>query len=298
MQGAHTPVMVREVLQMLQPSGGGWVVDGSVGLGGHALAILSTPGFTGGLLGIDRDAQALQIARQTLESFQDRVRLHHAEFAELGAVLDREGLERIDGLILDLGTSAVQLQSPERGFSFLRDGPLDMRMDPSRGTPLAQLLGRLGPRDLEQTLREYGEERHARRVARAIHDAYRARELQTTGQLADLIVNVLRRRPVPGRLHPAARCFQALRMLVNQEIEQLKDVLSVAPSVMKPGARIVVLSYHSGEDRVTKHTLREQASRGVWELLTRKPLRPSPEEVRANPRARSSRLRAALRRAD
>jgi len=295
MEIIHVPVMKSEALQLLRPRGEGWIVDASVGLGGHAEAIVSTQGFTGRLLGLDRDADALAIARRRLEPFQDRVRLRHAEFADLGAVLSREGLGRIDGLLIDLGVSSMQLENPDRGFSLLRDGPIDMRMDPSRGETVAQLLGRLGAHDLETILREYGEERYAGRIARAIIEAQRAGRLHSTGELADVIARAVRQRPGSRRLHPATRSFMAMRLFVNRELDQLKQVMMQAPDVLNAGGRLVVIAYHSLEDRITKQTLRAQARQGVWELLTPKPLRPSLDEVRANPRCRSGRLRAALR---
>ncbi len=295
MEPVHVPVMKSEVLELLQPRGGGWIVDGCIGLGGHSEAIFSIEEFTGGVLGVDRDPEALAIARRRLEPFEDRLRLHHAEFAELGSVLQREGLETVDGLLLDLGVSSMQLDNGERGFSFLRDGPLDMRMNQSEGKTASELLSRIDARELERILREYGEERYARRIARASVDAGRKRRLETTGELADVISKAARGRRGSRRLHPATRSFQAIRLFINDEMKQLDAVMKAAPALLAPGGRFVALSYHSLEDRIVKHTLREQARQGHWEILTRKPLRPGPDEGRANPRSRSARLRAAVR---
>jgi len=291
----HIPVMKAEVLQLLRPRGDGWIVDATVGSGGHAQAILSTETFTGMLLGLDRDRDALAMASQRLEPFADRVRLRHAEFDELAAVLRRENLERVDGLLLDLGVSSMQLDAPDRGFSFLHDGPLDMRMDTTRGNTLGRMLDRIDPAELERILREYGEERHARRIATAILDAHRSRRLQTTGQLAEVVAKAIPRRGGYQRIHPATRTFMALRILVNDELTQLEHVLSTAKELLRPEGRLVVLSYHSLEDRIVKQTLRAQAKEGAWTLLSRKPLRPDPEESRTNPRSRSAKLRAAER---
>jgi 16S rRNA (cytosine1402-N4)-methyltransferase len=304
---SHISVLADEALELLQPRAGGLYCDGTVGGAGHSERILEASAPDGRLIGVDRDPTALAAARVRLERFGDRVTLVQARFGELRKILDSLGIEAVDGLMLDVGVSSPQLDVPERGFAFSREGPLDMRMDPSSGETARDLCRRLSVDELADALRTYGEERYAGRIARAIKEALAAGGLQTTTELALLIA-----RSVPTRERhkdPATRTFQALRILVNDELGELERVLADLPSLLKVGGRVVVIAFHSLEDGMVKRRLRElaidpglpadiAASMGVratpeFRLLTRKPIDPSDEEVAKNPRARSAKLRAA-----
>lgn len=286
---AHTPVLLSEVLRWLDPRPGGVYVDATVGTGGHAEAILERLGPGGLLIGLDRDPEACAFARTRLIRFGDAVRIVQANFEELRAVLAALGIERVDGVLMDLGVSSLQLERPERGFSFHISGPLDMRMDPSIPTTAADLINRLSEPELAALISRYGEERFARRIAREI---VRRRPLATTEELREAVARAVPRRAWPGRIHVATRTFQALRIAVNRELEALERALPQAADVLAPLGRLVVIAFHSLEDRIVKRFLRSEPRLRV---LTPKPVRPSPEEVRANPRARSARLRAAER---
>jgi 16S rRNA (cytosine1402-N4)-methyltransferase len=287
--------MVTDVLRFLDPERGGLFVDCTVGLGGHSRALLEAGASR--LIGFDRDASALAIARETLASYGDRVELVHADYREIAAQLDARGIHAVDGLVADLGVSSMQLDSTERGFSFRHDAPLDMRMDTSRGPTVAELLRTVEETDLANVIFTYGEERFSRRIARAI---VRARDEdaappETTGQLAALV-----RRAVPHRgyqrIDPATRTFQALRIWVNRELEGLDTFIRDAAQRLRTGARLVVISFHSLEDRVVKHTLRElDRGLGLLQVLTKRPLEAGEEEIAQNARARSAKLRAAER---
>ncbi|HEV8346565.1 MAG TPA: 16S rRNA (cytosine(1402)-N(4))-methyltransferase RsmH [Vicinamibacterales bacterium] len=299
----HVPVMTAEVLQFLRPERGGLFVDCTVGLGGHARALLEA-GATR-LIGLDRDADALAIARETLAPFGDRVRLVHADYRAIDEVLDREHVDRIDGALADLGVSSLQFDTPGRGFSFQRDEQLDMRMDRSGGESAADLVARSTERELADAIFQYGEERFSRRIARAIVEARTSAPVQTTGQLASIVRRATRhsqaRHSRPGRrsmrLDPATRTFQALRIWVNEELEGLDRFLEAAVRRLRAGARLVVITFHSLEDRIVKHTLRalERREDAAVKVLTKKPVVPTDEEVQRNPRARSAKLRAAER---
>jgi 16S rRNA (cytosine1402-N4)-methyltransferase len=309
----HVPVLVAETLALLAPERrpGGWFVDATVGLGGHAEALLRRAPEAR-LLGLDRDPQALERAAERLAVFGDRVRLEHANFGDLEAVLERLGFVSVAGVLADLGVSSLQLDTAERGFSFRFDGPLDMRMGLADVTA-ADLVNESSEGELERIFRDYGEELQARRIARVIVRARAGSPLTTTGQLKGLIDRAKgggRGRPGnrEGRVDPATRVFQALRIAVNQELAGLEGFIEQAVRMLEDDGRLVVISYHSLEDRIVKNTLRDLA-RGeidqvtgrprsesqLIEVLTRKPARPSDEEVAFNPRSRSGRLRAARR---
>ncbi|MGH7360108.1 MAG: 16S rRNA (cytosine(1402)-N(4))-methyltransferase RsmH [Candidatus Methylomirabilales bacterium] len=289
----HTPVLLTQVLTFLRPISDGLYLDCTVGTGGHAEAILEASGPTGRLVGLDRDAEGLPLARERLARFGPRVRLLHADYRVLGAVMAAEGLEAWDGVLFDLGLSSVQLDDPARGFAFRHAGPLDMRMDRAGGGPTAaDLLRSLPERELAGVLREYGEERWARRIARRIVAARAAQPFTRTDQLAEVVAGAIPRRAWPRRIHPATRTFQALRIAVNRELEGLAEALAAGLAGLKPGGRIVAIAFHSLEDRVVKRALRGDPAVTV---LTKKPVTPGPEEVAANPRARSAKLRAARR---
>jgi 16S rRNA (cytosine1402-N4)-methyltransferase len=286
----HVPVLLAEALELLAVRPGGLFVDGTVGLGGHAAAVLRASGPDGRLLGLDRDGETLERARARLAEFGERVRLEQGDFREIPG---RLGGERADAILLDLGVSSVQLDEAERGFSFQAEGPLDMRMDRSRGVTAADLVNRMREKELADLLHECGEEKASRRIARAIVFARERRPIATTTELADIVRRAAPRRR-PGGLHPATRTFQALRIRTNRELEGLAEAIERAASCLKPGGRMAVIAFHSLEDRAAKEAFRSLAARG-FRVLTRKPVRPGEAEVRANPRSRSARLRAVRR---
>jgi len=286
----HEPVMVPEVIELLAPSRGGLFVDCTVGLGGHSRALLDSGASR--LLGLDRDATALALAGESLSAFGDRVELVHADYREIDRVLDERGVPAVAGALADLGVSSMQLDTEGRGFSFRRDEPLDMRMDRSRGASAADLLRDADETEIADVIFRFGEERHSRRVARAIVGARREAAIETTGRLAAIV-----RRAVPHRGHqridPATRTFQALRIWVNRELDGLDAFLAGAARRLLADARLAVITFHSLEDRIVKHTFRamEKAGEGL-RILTKRPLVAADEEVARNPRARSAKLRA------
>jgi 16S rRNA (cytosine1402-N4)-methyltransferase len=288
----HEPVMTREVLAFLQPGAGGVFVDCTVGLGGHTRALLDA-GATR-VIGLDRDVSALAIAAETLSGYRDRVELVHADYRAIDAVLDARGIDRLDGALADMGMSSYQLEAEGRGFSFQRDDPLDMRMDTSAGPTAADLLRDAPEADIADAIYRFGEERFSRRIARAIVQVRESSPVQTTGQLAAIVRRAVPRRGF-SRIDPATRTFQALRIWVNRELEHVDEFLRALARRLNRGARLVVISFHSLEDRIVKHTLRAlaQADDARLRILTKKPITPQPEEVERNPRARSAKLRAA-----
>ena len=283
--------MTAEVLQQLRPERGGLFVDCTVGLGGHARALLEAGANR--QLGLDRDRDALSRAQTTLAPWQDRVELVHADYRSIAEVLDARHIPAIDGALADLGISSMQLEASGRGFSFQRDEPLDMRMDQSAGETAADLIARTTERELADVIFQYGEERFSRRIARALVDARRESPVNTTGRLAAIVRRAIPRRGF-SRIDPATRTFQALRIWVNRELEGLDRFLEATARRLRVGARVAIITFHSLEDRIVKHTLRalEQQS-ALLKVLTRKPLVPTDEEVDRNPRARSAKLRAA-----
>ena len=290
---SHVPVMTAAVLEHLRPGNGDLFVDCTVGLGGHARALLEA-GATR-LIGIDRDLDALARARETLAPWSDRVELVHADYRAIDEVLDRRQIERVDGTLADLGVSSIQFDSPGRGFSFQRDEPLDMRMDQSGGDTAAALVARSTERDIADAIFQFGEERLSRRIARAIVEARREAPIVTTGRLAAIVRRALPRRGYT-RIDPATRTFQALRIWVNRELDGLDRFVEAAARRLRIGGRLVVIAFHSLEDRIVKHTLRALQQRdGLVQVLTKKPIVPGDEEVNTNPRARSAKLRAAER---
>lgn len=300
MKSGHVPVLVREVVATLEPRPGGVYIDCTVGGGGHAEAILEAAGPSSRLVGIDRDAAALPIARDRLRRFGDRVRLIPGDFRELPRLVSAREPEGFDGILFDLGVSSLQLDDPSRGLSFSIEGPLDMRMDRESGTPAArELLHTLPEESLTRIIREYGEDRWARQIARGIVAARRHGALETTRDLAAVVARAIPRRFWPRRIHPATRTFQAMRIAVNQELEGLEAALEGAIRLLHVGGRIGVIAFHSLEDRVIKHLFRRLAAAdavpGVT-IVTRRPITPSPEERAQNPRARSAKLRVAERR--
>jgi 16S rRNA (cytosine1402-N4)-methyltransferase len=289
----HVPVLTAEVLGFLQPQRGGLFVDCTVGLGGHAQAILEAGASR--LLGLDRDTLALEAAGAALARFADRVELVHADYRSLDEVLDARGTRQADGVLADLGVSSMQLDGSGRGFSFQRDEPLDMRMDTTAGLTAADLIATTTEQNLADAIFTYGEERFSRRIARAIVLARADAPIATTGRLAAIV-----RRAVPHRgytrIDPATRTFQALRIWVNSELDGLDRFIETAVRRLQAGARLVVISFHSLEDRIVKHTLRALAQTdAALRILTKRPVVAGDDEVHRNPRARSAKLRAAER---
>jgi 16S rRNA (cytosine1402-N4)-methyltransferase len=289
----HIPVMTAEALQHLRPEQGGLFVDCTVGLGGHSRALLEA-GATR-VIGFDRDPVALAHARESLAPWGDRVELVHADYRAIDAVLDQRRIDRIDGALADLGVSSMQFDAPGRGFSFQRDEPLDMRMDQTTGDTAADLVARSTERDLADAIYQFGEERFSRRIARLIVETRHETPIDTTGRLAALV-----RRAVPHRgyqrIDPATRTFQALRIWVNGELDGLDRFVDAAVRRLRAAARLVVITFHSLEDRIVKHTLRALQQRdGLVQVLTKKPIVAGDDELARNPRARSAKLRAAER---
>jgi 16S rRNA (cytosine1402-N4)-methyltransferase len=284
--------MVAEVLEHLAPSRGGVFVDCTVGLGGHARALLEAGASQ--LIGLDRDRDALEKARETLITFGDRVSLVHGDYRNLADVLNARGVGPVDGVLADLGVSSMQLDAPGRGFSFRRDEPLDMRMDRSSGATAADMLAAADERALADVIYELGEERHARRVARAIVEAGRTKRIETTGRLAEIVRRAIPRKGY-SRIDPATRTFQAIRIWVNRELEGLDGFLTRAAERLAADGRLVVITFHSLEDRVVKHTLRALQTAGAVTIRTKRPQVPTEAEIERNPRARSAKLRAATK---
>lgn len=291
----HLPVLVEEVLQFLDCRPDRIYVDGTVGSGGHSQKILERSSPTGTLIGLDWDEQAIERARKNLSLFEGRVTLRKGNFKDLKSVLKSFSVPGADGILLDLGVSTEQLESRERGFSFRRDAPLDMRMSRETEITARDLVKNLPPPDLEALLREYGEERWARRIARNIVRRRQTAPIRTTGELVEAIEQSVPRSR--GRIHPATRTFQALRISVNEELDNLRAFLDVAPDLLRPMGRLCIISYHSLEDRMVKNLFRHWSRGGKGEekpfaLLTPKAIVPAAEEVSRNPRARSAKLRA------
>jgi 16S rRNA (cytosine1402-N4)-methyltransferase len=287
--------MVAEVLAHLDPSRGGLFVDCTVGLGGHTRALLDAGASR--VIGIDRDAAALAVARESLSAYAGRVELAHADYRALTQLLDARGVSLVDGLVADLGVSSMQLDAPDRGFSFRRDEPLDMRMDTSSGATAAEMIAAADEQALADVIYEFGEERHARRVARAIVAARKDAPIDTTGRFADIVRRAIPRKGY-SRIDPATRTFQAIRIWVNRELEGLDEFLAQAADRLDEGGRLAVITFHSLEDRIVKHTFRALQSAGRLTVRTKRPDVPAEAEIERNPRARSAKLRAAERPAD
>jgi 16S rRNA (cytosine1402-N4)-methyltransferase len=305
----HTPVLRDEVIRLLSPSARCLIVDGTVGLGGHAEGLLrEEPTFR--LIGMDRDAEALERARERLAPYGTRATLFHADYRDLDRLLDEIRIDRIDGLLLDLGISSLQLGDASRGFSFRRDGPLDMRMDPTAGRSAAEWLATAPQTEIAEVLATYGEERHAGRIARAIDEERQHRPIETTNALAEIVRAAVPASYRRGRIDPATRTFQAIRIRINAELDALEKGLRAGFDRLACGGVLAVISFHSLEDRIVKRFFQVKAADCVCppelpecvcdkrveaEILTKRAVRPAPSEVEANPRARSAKLRAARR---
>jgi 16S rRNA (cytosine1402-N4)-methyltransferase len=291
----HAPVLYQEAIDLLRVRPGATVVDCTLGLAGHAAGIARLLGAEGHLIGFEWDLEALKLAKEKLDqvcgelgNHAPRVTLIDEAFSSVARHLQPAS---VDGLIADFGVSSMQLDEPARGFSFMADGPLDMRHDQRSGLTAAQVVNEANESELADLIYKYGEERRSRRIARAI---VRGRQVTTTGMLSRIVTSVA---PTikNAHIHPATRTFQALRIYVNRELDEIHDLLEAAPVLLKPSARLVVISFHSLEDRIAKDSLREGARQGVWKILTKKPVTAGEEELERNPRARSAKLRAAER---
>jgi len=289
----HVPVLLQEAIDFLKVRAGGTYVDCTLGLAGHAEAVLKLLGPQGHLIAFDRDAEALELARARLARVSDELAGEAPEITlvnqAFSSIASHVKAASVDGLLADFGVSSLQFDEAHRGFSFQADGPLDMRMDMRSGPTAEQVVNEANEHELANLIYEYGEERRSRRIARAI---VRGRPVTSTGQLAR-IVSQAAPTMKQERIHPATRTFQALRIYVNGELDEIKALLEAAPKLLKPSARLVVISFHSLEDRIAKDSLREGAQKGIWEILTRKPVTAGDEEMERNPRSRSAKLRAA-----
>jgi 16S rRNA (cytosine1402-N4)-methyltransferase len=300
MSAPHLPVLYKDIIHALAPRAGGRYVDGTLGAGGHAAGILEASAPDGELLGLDRDPQALAIASERLAGFGGRAHIVHASYLEMAENVQRLGWDKVDGIVLDLGVSSMQVDSAERGFSFLQDGPLDMRFDPTLGSSAADLVNNLSESDLTDLIFRYGEERLSRKIARAI---VQNRPLTTTRQLADLVLKTIGKRE---RIHPATRTFQGLRIAVNGELDAVESVLPVAVEMLKAGGHLAVISFHSLEDRIVKTFFRRESRdclcpprqpictcghRASIVEVNRKPIEAGEAEIQENSRARSAKLR-------
>lgn len=297
---SHIPVLADEVVFWLQPKPHGCYVDCTLGLGGTAARILEASSPSGKLIAIDRDRHAIERARESLKPYIRNVEFHCGNFRDLQSILDAAGCEQVDGILFDLGVSSMQLDDPERGFSFQHEGPLDMRMDPSQKTTAGELVNTLPETELANVIYEFGEERFSRRIAKGIVKQRNSSPLRTTMELATVIQQSVPPAYRHGRLHPATRTFQALRIAVNNELAAITPAINEAADRLAPGGRLCVISFHSLEDRLVKYTFRslsQQADKGI-KVLTKKPYVASTEERKQNPRARSAKLRVLEKNSD
>ena len=291
----HVPVLCKEAIEFLRVRAGATVVDCTLGMAGHATEVIQLLGAEGHLIGFDRDPEALDLAKvrlarvaNELGSQAPRITLVGEAFSSIASHVEPRS---VYGLLADFGVSSLQLDEARRGFSFMADGPLDMRMDTRSGPDAAQVVNEASERELADLIYEYGDERRSRRIARAI---VRGRPITTTGQLARVVASAAPAMK-QDRIHPATRTFQALRIYVNRELDEIRALLEAAPRLLKPSGRLAVISFHSLEDRIAKDSLREGARQGIWEILTKKPVTPGEEEMDRNPRSRSAKMRAAER---
>lgn len=304
----HVPVLLAEVLKAIEPKEGGIYVDGTFGAGGYSTAILEAAPCR--LIGIDRDPDAIAGAQPLLEKFKDRLELFQGRFSQMEEIITSSGHDKVDGVVLDLGVSSMQLDEGERGFSFMRDGPLDMRMGKD-GETAAEIIARLEEKELADIFYRLGEERRSRAIAKAIVKHRQDNEITRTSELAHLVEKVLGRSPKEQK-HPATRVFQALRLFINQELQELVDALHAAENILKPGGRLVIVTFHSLEDRIVKRFITQKTGRAArpsrhfpgeipqedepcFQIINRKAVKPKDEEILNNPRARSAQLRAAIR---
>jgi 16S rRNA (cytosine1402-N4)-methyltransferase len=289
----HVPVLFQEVMDLIRVQPGGTYVDCTLGLAGHAEGIVRQMGSAGYFIGFDRDPEALELARTRLAAVCEELGTEAPQVTLIGeafsTIAEHVAHRSVDGLLADFGASSLHFDEARRGFSFQADGPLDMRMDTRSGPTAEQVVNETGERELANLIYEYGEERRSRTVARAI---VRGRPVTSTAQLARIVASAV---PPMKYIHPATRTFQALRIFVNQELQEIRALFEAAPNLLKPSARLVVISFHSLEDRIAKDNIREGTQKGIWKVLTRKPVTATEDEINRNPRSRSAKLRAAER---
>ncbi|MBI5147789.1 MAG: 16S rRNA (cytosine(1402)-N(4))-methyltransferase RsmH [Parcubacteria group bacterium] len=289
----HVPVLFKEVIEILDPKPGEFFIDGTLGGGGHAVKIIERILPDGTFLGIDWDRDAIEHAKLNVKNQRSKVILVHGNYADLPEILKREKLPRANGLILDLGFSSEQLAG--KGFSFLKDEPLTMRYDSSEtGVTAADVVNGLSEKELADVIYKFGEERFSRKIAKAIVERRRKKRIETSGDLANVVGEALPKNYERGRIHPATRTFQAIRIYLNDELGNLERLLDGLGKILKPRGRAAIISFHSLEDRLVKNYFKKMKKEGKIEILTKKPALPSPEEIRANPRSRSAKLRAAI----
>lgn len=288
----HSPVLVKEVISFLNPAPGQVIVDATVGSAGHGEQILQRIIPGGILIGIDRDEEALRIAGERLRPFEGSFKLINKNFKYIKEILKDMGVEKVDGILFDLGISSIQIETRQRGFSIKNDGPLDMRMDRSQALTAKELVTSLREDELSDLIRDFGEERFHKRIAKGIIEARKKKEISTTAELAEIISSSLPYNPNKYKIHPATRTFQALRIRVNDELGSLEKALRDAPSLLKPGSRLCVISFHSLEDRIAKNIFKEFKAERIFKILTKKPIMADQEEVIKNPRSRSAKLRS------
>lgn len=289
----HKPALLQETIHFLNPVPGKIIIDATIGGAGHAEEIMRRICPGGMLIGIDRDPESLKIAHERLKSLHGSFKLINKNFRNLKKILEDINIGEVDGILFDLGLSSIQMETRERGFSIKNNGPLDMRMDRKEKLTAKDLVNTLTEGEISRLIKDFGEERFHRRIARGIVVARKKREIQTTAELAGIISSSIPYRSKRGRIHPATRTFQAFRIRVNDELTALEEALGQTPSVLKKGGRLCVISFHSLEDRIVKNVLKEFSTRGAFRILTKKPVVAKQEEVLKNPRARSSKLRAA-----
>ncbi|OGB75135.1 16S rRNA (cytosine(1402)-N(4))-methyltransferase [candidate division Kazan bacterium RIFCSPHIGHO2_01_FULL_49_10] len=290
-QPTHIPVLLTEVVEGLALKPGNVAVDATLGAGGHAAALAEAVGSRGTVIGIDKDDQAIQIARSNLCSAESQASLVavHGSYIDVGSILQDHGYGRVDAILFDLGLSSLQLASPNRGFSFNVDAPLDMRFDTASGVTAEEILNSYSKEELADLIYQLGQEHASRQIAKAIFEARQKRRITGTKQLAEIVAKA--KGGKKSRIHPATQTFQALRMAVNRELPAIEQAIPKALDQLNPGGRLAVISYHSLEDGLVKRIFKEAAKRGLVELITKKPIRPTREEVKTNPRARSAKLR-------
>jgi len=308
MTTSHIPVLLNEALEFLKPESGGIYVDGTLGLGGHTGEILKRSHPGGRVIGIDRDTEALKVAKKRLQGFEDRVQIIHGNFADVGKIAEELGIKEVDGILLDLGVSSMQIDTGTRGFSFLRDAPLDMRMDTTGGITAADIVNNYSVEKLQALLWGLGEEGYSRRIAKEIAKARETARIETTKELAQLVERAIPRKDWPKQIHPATKTFQALRIAVNDELGSLEQGLNDGINLLKEGGRFCIISFHSLEDRIVKNRFRNWEEPcicppslpvcrcgkvKVAKVLTKKGVKATEDEIKANPRARSARLRVA-----
>lgn len=289
----HNPVLLEEALYFLNPTPGKIIIDATIGGGGHAEEIINRISPEGILIGIDRDSESLKIAHERLKKFQSTVKLINKNFRSIKEVISSLEIGEIDGILFDLGISSIQMEEGERGFSIKNPGPLDMRMDRKQRLTAKELVNRLDEQELSSLIKELGEERYHRRIARLIVSERKKKVIETTRELTQIISRSMPHERRWERIHPATRTFQALRIRVNDELEEIEEALKAVPCLLKKGGRLCVISFHSLEDRIVKNSLKEFKSQGIFRILTKKPVTPAEKELLQNPRARSAKLRAA-----